>query len=59
MVYSLKNNAKAALEAYHEKSRRLVSNLIEQLAQIGTAYQIEGTYLKKYRTIESVMPEKP
>ena len=58
-MYSLKNNAKAALEAYHEKSRQLVSSLIEQLAQIGTAYQIEGTYLKKYRAIKSVMPEKP
>ena len=58
-MYSLKNNAKAALEAYHEKSRQLVSGLIEQLAQIGTAYQIKGTYLKKYRAIESVMPEEP
>ncbi|MFK7934144.1 MAG: Tn3 family transposase, partial [Saprospiraceae bacterium] len=31
----------------------------EQLAQIGTAYQTQGTYLKKYRAIEAVMPERP
>jgi len=42
-MYSLKNNAKATLEVYHEKSRHLVSSLIEQLAQIGTAYQIENS----------------
>ena len=42
-----------------KRSRQLVSSLIEQLAQIGTAYQMEGTYLKKYRAIKSVMPEKP
>jgi len=35
-----------------------VSSLIEHLAQIGTAYQTDGTYLKKFRAIKSVMPEE-
>ena len=58
-MYNMRNNAKSALEKYHEQSRRLVSQLIEQLAQIGTAYQTEGTYLKRFRAITSVMPEHP
>ena len=58
-MYNMRNNAKSALEKYHEQSRHRVSQLIEQLAQIGVAYQTEGTHLKRFRAIESVMPDQP
>ena len=58
-MYNMRNNAKSALEKYHEQSRRQISQLIEQLAQIGTAYQTDGTYLKRFKAISSVMPKEP
>ena len=58
-VFKMRNDAKTALENYHEKSRERVSRLIEKLAQIGSAYQIKGNDLERFRAIEAVMPEQP
>lgn len=55
----MKNDAKEALSDYHEKSREQVGSLLEQLFQIGEAYQSKGSYTERFQAIEAVMPHQP
>lgn len=55
----MRSDAKQALEDYHEKSREQVGLLLEQLFQIGSAYQTEGSITLRFQAIEAVMPAQP
>ncbi len=58
-MYKVRNGAKKALADYHDKSRQQVGQLIEQLALIGIAYQVEGDLLNRFKAIEAAMPDQP
>ncbi|MEL6254444.1 MAG: Tn3 family transposase [Bacteroidota bacterium] len=55
----MNTDAKEALKDYHEKSREQVGLLLEQLFQIGEAYQSKGSYAERFQAIEAVMPHQP